>query len=215
MLGKRKRRLFCHSRHQDIWLTCWKTVTKTSQCVHKIHLKVRAGPGCRMFSHLGIAQPQELGVPAEGLPQHCWPQLLPFAHDPYLRILLGCLWGQTGPQSRLPCFAGLFHPVLISEEHHYIYWSRVWKCSPLSRSLIFCDSWFLKQTRSKHTLPFFPVASLGFTVPPVPFNGLPAFSFRQMSCLLCLIPVCLWCHITVCSKKQDLYKRHINWTGFS
>lgn len=48
-----KGNLFCYGGHQDVWWICMKTVTKTTQCVHKAHMKVRAGPGCCMVFHLG------------------------------------------------------------------------------------------------------------------------------------------------------------------
>lgn len=56
MLGKRAS-LFCRQRHQDIWLTHWKTTTKTTRCVQKAHLEAMADPDCCIISHLGIFWP--------------------------------------------------------------------------------------------------------------------------------------------------------------
>lgn len=52
----RRGNLLCYGRHQVIWWICMKTVIKTTQCAHKVHLNVRAGPGCCMVFHLGITQ---------------------------------------------------------------------------------------------------------------------------------------------------------------
>lgn len=144
------------------------------------------------------------------------PLTLPFlfAHGPYLHGLLGSPGWQTVPQSRLWCFADLFPPVFISEGHNFSLVTCPEKCSPLSRSLIFLDGWFVKQMQSKLS-PFFPVACLGLTLPWVSFNRPPVFSIRQVSCLMCTISVHLWCHNILCSKKQELNKCHINWTDFS
>lgn len=127
-----------------------------------------------------------------------------FAHGPYLHVLLGSLGWQNGPQSRLWCFAGLFPPVLISEGHNFCLVTCPGKCSPLSRSLIFLDGWFVKQIQSKLS-PFFPVASLGFTLL---FNRPPVFSIRQVSCLMC-ISLWLWWHCTesshACKDVKGIY----------
>lgn len=102
-------------------------------------------------------------------------------------------------------------------------------CSHLWRASLFSDhmsrkvlslikmsdfSWWLI-CKANAPSSFFPAASLSFTFLWVPFNRPPAFSFRQVSCLMCIISVCLWRHIIVCSKKQESHKCHINWTNCS
>lgn len=130
-----------------------------------------------------------------------------FAHGPYLHVLLGSLGCQTGPQSRLWCPAGLFPPVLISEGHNFSLVTCPGKCSPLWRSIIFLDGWFVKQIQSKLS-PFFPVASLGFASL---FNRPPVFSIRQVSCLMCIISLCLLWHCTESSHAcKDVKGRYEN-----
>lgn len=127
--------LFCHGRHRDIWWICVKTVTKTTQCTHILS-------ECQSRSWLMCGFPPGHCSTIEAGSSSCGAPLilpLPFAHGPYLYVLLGSLGRQTGPQSRLWCFAGLFPPVLISEEHHFSLITCPGKCSPLSRCLIFLD----------------------------------------------------------------------------
>lgn len=142
-----------------------------------------------------------------GLPWHC-----PFS----LPMVLACMdcWALLDGKLFHKADSGVllaFFLLPSSLKGIIFLWSE--KCSSLSRSLIFLDGWFLKQMEPKLP-PFFPVASLGFTLPWVFFNRPPVFSIRQVTCLMCIVSVRLWCHIILYGKKQELNKCHINWTDF-